>query len=99
MSVTIGIDPHKSTHTAVAVDRDERTLARLTLPANGRSDGPLVGVGEPFGDAQPPKFDLRSARRSRGLRRPHTSVATATIADCGRPRLRPGRTHCPHQAN
>jgi hypothetical protein len=45
MSVTIGIDPHKSTHTAVAVDRDERTLARLTLPANGRSDGPLVGVG------------------------------------------------------
>ena len=22
MSVTIGIDPHKSTHTAVAVDRD-----------------------------------------------------------------------------
>ena len=33
MSVTIGIDPHKSTHTAVAVDREERTLARLTLPA------------------------------------------------------------------
>ena len=32
MSVTIGIDPHKSTHTAVAVDRDENQIARLTLP-------------------------------------------------------------------
>ena len=33
MSVTIGIDPHKSTHTAVAVDRDEQPIARLTFPA------------------------------------------------------------------
>ena len=38
MSVTIGIDPHKSTHTAVAVDGDELPIARLTLPANALSD-------------------------------------------------------------
>ena len=50
MSVTIGIDPHKSTHTAVAVDRDERTLARLTLPANGGQTDRLLAWAEPFGD-------------------------------------------------
>jgi len=34
MPVTIGIDPNKSTHTAVAVDRHEQQIAILTLPAN-----------------------------------------------------------------
>jgi hypothetical protein len=29
MTVIIGVDPHKSTHTVVATDRDERPLARL----------------------------------------------------------------------
>jgi hypothetical protein len=33
--VIIGVDPHKSTHAAVAVDRDGRTLARLRLVADG----------------------------------------------------------------
>ena len=28
MTVIIGIDPHKSTHTAVAIDTDEQPLAR-----------------------------------------------------------------------
>ena len=42
MSVTIGIDPHKSTHTAVAVDRDERPIARLTLPASRRQTDRLL---------------------------------------------------------
>ena len=36
MSVTIGIDPHKSTHTAVAVDRDEQPLARLHVAGDQR---------------------------------------------------------------
>ena len=31
MTVIIGIDPHKATHTAVAIDGDERPLARLQL--------------------------------------------------------------------
>lgn len=43
MTVIIGIDPHKSTHTAVAVDRDEQPIARLTLPATrGQTDRLLV---------------------------------------------------------
>jgi len=49
MSVTIGIDPHKSTHTAVAVDRDERPLARLTLPASGCQTQRLLAWAEPLG--------------------------------------------------
>ena len=49
MSVTIGIDPHKSTHTAVAVDRDERPLARLTLPATGCQTQRLLAWAEPLG--------------------------------------------------
>ncbi|MGH9262891.1 MAG: hypothetical protein ACRD08_23825 [Acidimicrobiales bacterium] len=34
MTVIIGVDPHKSTHTVVAIDRDERPLARLRLVAD-----------------------------------------------------------------
>ena len=32
--VLIGIDPHKATHTAVAVDTDETALGELTVKAN-----------------------------------------------------------------
>jgi transposase len=48
MSVTIGIDPHKSTHTAVAVDRDERPVARLTLPASREQTDRLLAWAEPL---------------------------------------------------
>ena len=34
MTVIIGVDPHKATHTAVAIDRDEHLLARLQLVAD-----------------------------------------------------------------
>jgi hypothetical protein len=33
MAVIIGIDPHKATHAAVAIDGDEQPLARLQLTA------------------------------------------------------------------
>jgi len=48
MTVTIGIDPHKSTHTAVAVDRDEHQLARLTLPADRHQTDRLLAWAEPL---------------------------------------------------
>ncbi len=35
MAVIIGIDPHKASHTAVAIDSDEQPLARLQLTAAG----------------------------------------------------------------
>ena len=31
--VLIGVDPHKGSHTAVVVDRDEKEVARLTVRA------------------------------------------------------------------
>jgi hypothetical protein len=33
----IGIDPHKATHTAVAVDDDENVIAEFTLEASDLS--------------------------------------------------------------
>jgi transposase len=48
MSVIIGIDPHKSTHTAVAVDRDEQPVARLTLPARAGQTERLLAWAEPL---------------------------------------------------
>jgi transposase len=33
MSVIIGVDPHKATHTAVAIDRTEVELARARVRA------------------------------------------------------------------
>ena len=34
MVTTIGIDPHKATHTAVAIDRFEMVLAEITVAAD-----------------------------------------------------------------
>src|ERR1700744_1001296 len=40
--VTIGIDPHKDTHCAVAVDQVGRRVATRTEPARARGFGKLV---------------------------------------------------------
>ena len=34
MSMTIGIDPHKASHTAVVIDGHEHPVARLTVTAD-----------------------------------------------------------------
>jgi hypothetical protein len=34
MVTTIGIDPHKATHTAVAIDESETVLGEITVPAD-----------------------------------------------------------------
>jgi len=34
MVTTIGIDPHKATHTAVAIDNAEQVLGELTVPTD-----------------------------------------------------------------
>ena len=36
MNVMIGIDPHKASHTAVAIDRDEDHLSTLRVRATHR---------------------------------------------------------------
>ena len=45
MTVIIGVDPHKSTHTAVAIDGDERPLARVQLVADRCQVPAAVGLG------------------------------------------------------
>ncbi len=42
MVTTIGVDPHKATHTAVAVDETERVVAELTVPADRQQTASLV---------------------------------------------------------
>src|SRR5215216_216816 len=50
MKVMIGIDPHKSTHTAVAIDSDERPVGRLVLTADRARTGRLVAWAALLGD-------------------------------------------------
>ena len=42
MVTTIGIDPHKATHTAVAIDRSEMVLGEITVPADRYQTKKLV---------------------------------------------------------
>jgi transposase len=49
MTVIIGVDPHKSTHTAVAIDGDERPLARVQLMADRCQVPRLVAWADPLG--------------------------------------------------
>ena len=44
MVTTIGIDPHKATHTAVAIDGSEMVLGEITIAAD-RSQTEQYGVG------------------------------------------------------
>ena len=48
MKVIIGVDPHKASHTAVAIGSDEGELASLKLRATRRQVDQLVAWAEPF---------------------------------------------------
>ena len=48
MNVMIGIDPHKASHTAVAIGRDEDQIARVKVRATSRQVEQLLGWAEPF---------------------------------------------------
>ena len=49
MTVIIGIDPHKATHAAVAIDSDERPIARLQLTAGQDQTTRLLAWATPLG--------------------------------------------------
>jgi transposase len=49
MTVIIGIDPHKASHTAVAIDRDERSLAETRVRATCQQTEKLLAWAEPLG--------------------------------------------------
>lgn len=46
--ITIGVDPHKSSHTAEAIDGTEMVLAQVRVPANCRQVERLVTWAAPF---------------------------------------------------
>jgi transposase len=48
MAVMIGVDPHKGSHTAVAIDRDEAELARVTVRATRRQVDELLAWAARF---------------------------------------------------
>ena len=45
MDVIIGVDPHKASHTAVAIDDGEDELARMQVRSDREPGRPAVGVG------------------------------------------------------
>ena len=48
MKVIIGVDPHKASHTAVAIDSDEDELARLSIRSSRRQVDQLLVWAAPF---------------------------------------------------
>jgi hypothetical protein len=50
MAVIIGVDPHKATPTAVAIDRDEGELGRARVRATHKQVPPLLHWAEPLGE-------------------------------------------------
>jgi transposase len=48
MNVTIGIDPHKATHTAVAIGCNEAELGTVTVRASKHQTDRLLCWAEPF---------------------------------------------------
>ncbi len=50
MDVIIGIDPHKSSHTAVVIDRSEQVIDQLRLVAGRRQLDQLLAFAEPWPD-------------------------------------------------
>jgi transposase len=48
MSVMTGIDPHKATHTAVAIDPSEGELGRVQVRASRLQVEQLLSRAEPF---------------------------------------------------
>jgi transposase len=50
MTVIIGIDPHKATHMAVAIDGDEHAIARLEVSADRAQTQRLLAWAAPLGE-------------------------------------------------
>jgi len=50
MSVIIGVDPHKQSHTAVAICGEEREVSKVTVRATCQQTASLLAWAEPFGE-------------------------------------------------
>jgi transposase len=49
MTVIIGVDPHKASHTAVAIGHDEGELGRTRVRATRKQVPQLLGWAQPLG--------------------------------------------------
>ncbi len=58
MLVTIGVDSHKGSHTAVAIDREETKLAEVQIRSAKDQCGELLGWAEAFPER---RFAIESA--------------------------------------
>ena len=61
MTVIIGVDPHKQSHTAVAICGEEREVAKVTVRATRQQTAKLLAWAEPFRGAN---LGHRVCRRS-----------------------------------
>jgi hypothetical protein len=95
MTVMIGVDPHKRSHTAVAIDGDDGELAAIEVRASVGQVDELLGWAERF-DARiwavegAKQHSPKPARTpTRGRRGGHRSTTTrdATVDDRGLGRL------------
>jgi transposase len=50
MTVIIGVDPHKQSHTAVAICGEEREVSKVTVRATCQQAAKLLAWAEPFGE-------------------------------------------------
>lgn len=66
MAVVIGIDPHKQSHQAVALDHREEELSRLELTRHDKGDIKLLtqrGIDRRYRDCAAPHLRHRSERQ------------------------------------
>ena len=110
MNVIIGIDPHKATHTAVAIGCDEGELATITVRATTPADRPVGRVGRPVREADlghrvrwRPRVSAGPAaggcRRGRARRAGHLGLGCGCWGRGSRTRTiptTPGRWPSPH---
>ena len=94
MAVIIGIDPHKATHTAVAIDSEEWLLARLQLTAADDQTARLLAWATPLGSERTwavesagglgkllTQYGRRTRRSGAGVRSAHLEVASKGFSD------------------
>jgi transposase len=64
--ITIGIDPHKRTHTAVAINDIGQMLGEITIAANEAGQRDLLSWAHDLGDAESARFALEDCRHVNG---------------------------------
>lgn len=64
--ITIGIDPHKATHTATAISPVGQALAEITITADDPGQRELLAWAHDLGGGEPVRFALEDCRHVNG---------------------------------